>query len=163
MPQNREVAGATMGAGSGTTAVRAVTFGPFGFLSIAVAVALAALFLPVMAFGVTDPFGLRWSWLALVFLAANLVVSRFAGRRGAETEARWRSGPRDLAYWTQKVATWVLAGLVLIAFVGLVLHLPVLVSVVIVSACGVTVGVAPMFFLTPPAARQAGDSGDIAR
>jgi hypothetical protein len=151
MLQNREVAGATMGAGRRPTAV---TFGPFGYLGVAVPVVLAAVFLPIVSFGVADPFGLRWSWLALLFVVANLTITRFAGGRGAEGDALWRSGPRDLVYRTQKYASVVLLGLVVIAFVGFLMQLPVFVTVVSALAVGVTVGVAPVFFLR----RERGDA-----
>lgn len=146
MLQNREVAGATMGAGRRPTAAR---FGPFGYLSVAVPVVLVAVFLPIISFGVADPLGLHWSWLALVFIVATSATTRFAGRRGGEAEARWLSGPRDVAYWTQKCATWVLLALIVIAFVGYLMRLPMFVTVVSALAVGVTIGMAPVFFLRP--------------
>ena len=151
MLQNREVAGATMGAGRRPTAV---TFGKLGYLSAAVPVVLAAVFLPIVSFGVADPFGLRWSWLALLFVVAGSAAARFAGRRGADAEARWRSAPRDAAYWTQRCAPWVLLGLIVIAFAGYLMQLPVFVTVVSALAVGVTIGMAPVFFLRPERGRD---------
>src|ERR1700712_4030346 len=101
MLQNREVAGTTTGVGR---RVSAVTFGPYGYLSLAVPVGLLAVFFSGLALGMDDPFGLHWSWCALIFVLTISAVSRFAGRRGASTEARWRSGPRTPAFWTQRWA-----------------------------------------------------------
>lgn len=167
MLQNREVGGATMGArrasatqqaelGSaaqqtgGGSATRQATFGPYGYLNLAVPTAIFALYLSGLSMRLKDPFGARWSWLTLVLVVAFAVFSAFTKGRGAETDLRYRAGPRNLAFWTQRSATWVVLGLFLIAFLGFVAGLPVLVTVMVGVVCGVTAGLAPTYFQTPP-------------
>jgi hypothetical protein len=65
---------------------------------------------------------------------------------------------RNLAFWTQKSATWVVLGLFLVAFIGYFAGLPVLVTVMVGVACGVTAGLAPTYFQTPPPALPASGS-----
>jgi hypothetical protein len=160
MLQNREVGGATMGARRGTatqqadrgSATRQVTFGPYGYLNLAVPTAVLALFLSGLAMRLNDPLGLRWTWLTLVLVVASAVLSAFTRTRGAETDLRYRAGPRNLAFWTQTSAPWVILGLFLIAFIGYFAGLPVLVTVIVGVACGATGGLAPTYFQTPPPA-----------
>ncbi|WP_374009603.1 hypothetical protein [Leifsonia sp. LS-T14] len=150
MLQNREVGGATMGVGRRASSA---TFGPYGYLSFALPVALLAVFFAGLALGLDDPLGLRWSWCALVFVVTISAVSRFAGRRGAETEALWRSGPRTAAYWTQRWAAWFVLGLILLAFLCNLAGLPVIACVMIGLALIATAAVAPVYFRTPPGTR----------
>ncbi|MGO4301163.1 hypothetical protein [Leifsonia sp. RAF41] len=149
MLQNREVAGATMGSGR---RVSAATFGPYGYLSLAWPVALVAVFFSGVALEVVDPLGLHWSWCALVFIVAISGISRLAGRRGADVDARWRSGPRTPAYWTQRWAPWAAVGLILVAFLGYIAGLQVLAAVAVSVAVVATAAVAPAYFAAPPEA-----------
>src|SRR6478609_11657374 len=142
MLQNREVAGTTTG---GPRRLSAVTFGPYGYLSFAVPVVLIAVFFAGMAWGLDDPLGLRWSWGALIVVVIISAVSRFAARRGADTEARWRSGARTAAYWTQRWAAWVVLALFLVAFLCNLAALPVLAAVMVGLALGATAALAPVY------------------
>jgi len=151
MLQNREVAGATMGSGR---RISAATFGPYGYLALAVPVALVAVFFSGVALELVDPLGLHWSWCALVFVVAISATSRFAGRRGAPADARWRSGTRTAAYWTQRWAPWAAVGLLLVAFLASVAGLPVLAAVAVGVTVAATAAVAPAYFGAPP---EAGD------
>ena len=151
MLQNREVAGATMGAGR---RVSAAVFGPYGYLSLAASVALVAVVFSGVALELVDPLGLHWSWCALVFVVAISAISRFAGRRGAEVDARWRSGRRTAAYWTQRWAPWVALALILVAFLGYLAGLQVLAAVAICLAVVATAAVAPAYFGAPPEAGE---------
>lgn len=166
MLQNREVGGATMGAGRGgagwdvdsgqpTTRRHGTTqprFGPLGYLNLAVPTAVAALFLSVLALRFPDPLGMRWSWATLLLVLAFGVLSRATRGLGAETDLRFRNGPRNVTYRAQSSATWVVLGMFAVAFVGYLASLPVLVFVMVGLACGVTAGLAPTYFQSPPAA-----------
>ena len=147
MLQNREVAGTTTPV---PRRVSAVIFGPYGYLSVAVPVVLLAVFFAGMALGLDDPLGLRWSWGALIFVVIISAVSSFAARRGADTEARWRSGARTAAYWTQRWAAWVVLALILVAFLCNLAALPVLAAVVLALSLVATVALAPVYFRAPP-------------
>ena len=118
----------------------------------AVATAVLALYLSGLSMRLNDPLGLRWSWLTLVLVVAFAVLSSFTRTRGAETDLRYRAGPRNLAFWTQKSAAWVVPAIFLIAFIGYFAGLPVLVIALVGVGCGVTAGVAPTYFQTPPPA-----------
>src|SRR5689334_240106 len=116
MLQNREVAGATIGRGPRPPA--APLFGPWGWAGLAVPVAVIAAFALGAALGLQDPFGLRWTWAALVAIVVMSALSRFAGRRGAAAEAAWRAAPRTLARRTQQVAPFVIGALGALAAVA---------------------------------------------
>ncbi|MFF1574648.1 hypothetical protein ACFVWR_18055 [Leifsonia sp. NPDC058292] len=162
MLQNRVVGGATMGGNGSVTPpeeptpsaglrrVRAVTFGPYGYLNLAVATIVLALVLCGLALKWPDPLGARWSWIGLAVVAAYATLGRFASSRGAQTDLRYRSGPRTVAYYTQRSAPWAVLGLFLIAFIASLVGLPVLTIALVGVACGVTAGLAPTYFQAPP-------------
>src|SRR5690242_9926356 len=143
MLQNREVAGATLGRGPRPPA--APLFGPWGWVGLAVPVAVIAAFALGVALGLQDPFGLRWSWAVLVAVVAMSALSRFAGLRGADADAAWRAAPRTLARRTQQIAPFVIGALGAIVAIAFVTGATVLMGIAAAVAVGITAGVAPTY------------------
>jgi hypothetical protein len=149
MLQNREVAGATMGAGR-SRAMPAV-FGPYGYLNLVVPVVLVVLIFAGVALGWKDHLGLHWAWLGLAFVLTASLMSRFTASRAGDTDARYRAGPRDVTFWTQRLAPWVVLAVLAAGFVAHFAGLGVLGAALTAFACGLTAGVAPVFLRRAPA------------
>ena len=149
MLQNREVGGATMGADGGS-AVRQVTFGPWGYLVLAVATVVLASLLGGTAIGADDPFGLRWSWLGLAAVVVFTGLTAAIRKPATDTERRYREGRRDLAYRVQRAAPFVVVGLFAAGFLAVMVGATVLAIALGAGACGVTAGLAPTYFVRRP-------------
>jgi hypothetical protein len=151
MLQNREVGGATMGADR-PTATGQIIFGPWGYLNLAVPVAVIAVYLWALSLQLSDPLGAHWSWLALIVIVAMSAMGWVSRRFGAESNQRYRQGPRDVRYRTQQVAPFAVLAVLLVAFLGVILGAAGLATAMIALAGGITLGLAPLYFQEPPTA-----------
>ncbi|MFF2050017.1 hypothetical protein ACFVU2_00325 [Leifsonia sp. NPDC058194] len=170
MLQNREVGGATMGAGGGgaggdqadihdgrTTA--GILYGPWGYVNLAAAVGLFSTFIWVVSSGLHDPLGGHWAWASLAIVIAASVLGVLTRRFGMASVRRNAQGPRDVRIRTQQIVPFVVIGILLIGLIGHFAGSDGLTTVTIALAVGATAGLAPMFFLKPPA--PAGDAEPI--
>ncbi|WP_025158800.1 hypothetical protein [Leifsonia aquatica] len=157
MLQNREVGGATMGAGQGaaetgrggTTA--AILYGPWGYVNVAAAVVLFAAFLLLVSTGPDDPPDGRWAWTPLLMVVSLSALGALTRRYGAESIRRYARGPRDMRIRTQQIAPFVVVGVLVIGLIGYATGLDGLPGVTIALAIGATAGLAPIFLQKPPA------------
>jgi hypothetical protein len=140
---------ASMGS-AGRRRAGAATFGPYGYLNLGVPTAVLALAFWGLHLRLPDPLGLHWAWFGLAVVVAFAALGKLIGGRGAETDLRYRNGPRNLAYWTQYAAPWVMLALFLVAFIGYLTDQTALLTWMLGVACGVTAGLAPTFFREPP-------------
>lgn len=169
MLQNREVGGATMGAGRGMPPGQAapretgqILFGPWAYLNLAVVAVLCGSYVWALTVPLSDPFGLGWSWTLLAVLALNYLIAWLSQRYGAGSDRRHRARPHDAVYWGQRLAPFVIAVPLLVALVGVFTHAPVLVAVMIAVTWGLTAGGAPTYFQPPPPAVPAPSQGATA-
>jgi|GEM_PF-1889617 len=162
MLQNREVGGATMGAGrgrvegdpggtgvDGSGTPTGILYGPWGYVNFAAAVGMFAGFVWLVSSDLDDPLGGHWAWgsfLMVVSLSTLGVVTR---RFGAASLRRHAQGPRDARHRIQQIAPFVVLGLLLIGMIGHFFGADELTTVMIALAVGATAGLAPTFLLKP--------------
>ena len=142
------------------TATGQIIFGPWGYLNLAVPVAVIVVYVWALSLRLNDPLGLHWSWVALVIIVAMSAMGWASRRFGAESNQRYRRGPRDLRYRTQQIAPFAVLAILLVAFFGLIVGAAGLMTAMNALACGVTVGLAPLYLQKPPPAP--GDRADDA-
>ncbi|MFJ3391280.1 hypothetical protein [Leifsonia aquatica] len=159
MLQNREVGGATMGADR-PTATGQIVFGPWGYLNLAVPVAVVAVYVWALSLQLSDPLGAHWSWFALIVIVAISAMGWASRRFGAESNQRYRRGPRDLRYRTQQIAPFAVLAILLVAFLGIIVGAAGMTTAMNALACGVTLGLAPLYFQKPPPAGERADDVD---
>ncbi|MFF1876211.1 hypothetical protein, partial [Kitasatospora herbaricolor] len=159
MLQNRVVGGATMGAravpvdespeGTVRALGRVPEFGPYGYLNLAVTVMLLVGLVAAGEAGwLSRDGGLPIATLAFILVMSGL--ARWTRAHGSDADARFRAGPKNLAYWAQRSGN---LGVAVIGVAALVSHyagLHVLVIALLGVAVGALAGVAPTFFSTPP-------------
>lgn len=149
MLQNREVGGATMGADR-PAATGQIVFGPWGYLNLAVPVAVIAAYLWTLSLQLSDPMGPHWSLIGLLLIVAMSAMGWVGRKFGAESNQRYRQGPHDVRYRTQQIAPFAVLAMLLVAFLGVIVGAAGLATTMIAVACGVTLGLAPLYFQKPP-------------
>ncbi|GAA1444840.1 hypothetical protein [Leifsonia poae] len=164
MLQNRVVGGATMGARavpvdeSAEATIRPLRrvpeFGPYGYLNLAVtAILIVGLVAAGEAGWLSRDGGVLVGTFAIILAISAL--SRWTRVHGSDADARFRAGPKNLAYWAQRSGN---LGVAVIGVAALVSHyagLHVLAIALLGVTLGALAGVAPTFFSTPPAAPTA--------
>lgn len=148
MLQNREVGGATMGAGQGA-APGQMLYGPWGYANFAAAVALFSAYLGILASGLDDPLGMRWVWASTLLVLLLAGLGALTRRYGMESDRRHARGARDARYRIQQLAPFGVLALLLTGLVGHVAGADQLTVVMAALAVGATAGLAPTFLLKP--------------